>query len=1337
MNTDITKINELEKRLRAEHEELDSLVASYGSGNDDLVKNKLKYLQAEIDYLNSSVKLLNEVMIEDSLKKETVEELPEVVVAIEDPKYNSTVEETAVTEAAETEIPVEEFVSEEPVLAEEIPSKETPVKEPLPMKIWVREDSPVDFDQTEVKMTSDREEAVQNYLDKVAGKNTEETAPAEADVKEDFEVEETIKIKKIPETVVKKEEKKKKASLENRIGLLVMPILAAALIFISVILLASALPESIGNIIKQITMFVAGFSFVGTGLVLNKKKKGGAFGQILMAIGVGELFVSLVVCRFAFKSISNLWLFILIFIWSVGLVFLKRFSNTLFQIIGEIGISIAVIFGVSYSFANGNHSGLWVITAFYALTTLVFDFVFRFRAETTNVILFHVFNISKIIVLAIGVLLGIANPFTAIGIVGMLIAAVGFIGAADTIFSFKSDSTLDKIVGPVSVVIYSIQIFFTSMFSMMYLLLAGKGYDNSLFDKGITVFFNIIKDSRWMMISVSCIFVILLILLVEFVWKELVPKYCTEAFLSMILLTFLSFSLPTVKYGFIIMMVLLTVLGYARKNHALKIGAVLFYIGYAFLPKEVAFRISVGLAMGIAVVFLLYLTKKQYYFAYKICVYFSLLLYAITVSFTAFRTSNILGIQWIIIFAFASFLNILTMFSGLSKNKEKEADFVIIPELLNIVVTSSSLILSMIINESGGTLGYIPLLIAFMLIIISSFRGFLQNRILCRINSVVALIVGIITLTSFDYSAFWFATIAIALGLTLMYVKKERYYFAEKVTYFVLLLIYPGVCVHYFRDLLLAKSGFAIWAAVAAGLVLLFKFTFLSKDGERDKNDFEWVTFGAGAFVTLVTMPLISLGEITNGFTVLAFAVMAVMTFVWLINGFLTGRNKEKFAVLSVILLTFCIAFGCEGFELVFTVFIAVTAAAWLVLLYLKRDTYNFLYKVAMYIEILLGCIVIPCLFRDSLSDIKYLGVEGIILLAVTAVTLLFKFTGLAKDPNTDEEDISIVTFCADIATVLYAQLLVGIFEGDGNYVSTAVLALIICIWLIQGFVSKKLMYKIAFIASMFMMAIFAWAFVPAMYVIITGVLIIMFFVLLYITDKEYLFWLKIPMFTLAMLQAVICPLLYRTSLEKTEVFVTANVAFLALAIINTLFRFTPLAKNPETDADDMSFITFIISQVLVITGLVITFAYEGPADILSGVLTLALIPIGTVWIWNKEESLSVTIGKYAFVTEYVFVPFLLCYAFTTPAYVSSIIGIVLSVGCIVLGFATKMKGIRIYGLIISMIMIFKLSLIDFEKSSVLAYSLSFLIAGISCLIISMLYHFVNAAVEKNKIEAE
>jgi hypothetical protein len=64
-----------------------------------------------------------------------------------------------------------------------------------------------------------------------------------------------------------------------------------------------------------------------------------------------------------------------------------------------------------------------------------------------------------------------------------------------------------------------------------------------------------------------------------------------------------------------------------------------------------------------------------------------------------------------------------------------------------------------------------------------------------------------------------------------------------------------------------------------------------------------------------------------------------------------------------------------------------------------------------------------------------------------------------------------------------------------------------------------------------------------------------------------------------------------------------------------------------------------------------------------------------------------------------------------------------------------KMKGVRIYGLVVSMIMIFKLALVDFEKTSVLAYALSFFIAGISCLVISMLYYFVNAAVAKSEAE--
>jgi hypothetical protein len=202
------------------------------------------------------------------------------------------------------------------------------------------------------------------------------------------------------------------------------------------------------------------------------------------------------------------------------------------------------------------------------------------------------------------------------------------------------------------------------------------------------------------------------------------------------------------------------------------------------------------------------------------------------------------------------------------------------------------------------------------------------------------------------------------------------------------------------------------------------------------------------------------------------------------------------------------------------------------------------------------------------------------------------------------------------------------------------------------------------------------------------------------------------------------------------DVFVTANVVFLLLFTVNTLFRFTPLSKNPETDERDMRFITIVASHVLVLIGIMITFVLKAPADILTGLITLASVPIGTAWIWTEEELDSesmLTVGKYFAITEYVFVPFVLCYAMSAPAYVSSIVGMVLAVGCIVLGFAMKMTGVRIYGLVVSMIMIFKLSLVDFERSSLLAYALSFFIAGIACLVISMLYYFVNAAMAERE----
>ena len=1639
------KLDELEKRVRAERDELDKLVALYDANEDALVQNKLKYLESEIEYLSRRVKLLNEFTLkkpgveeervsflnkevalgtavlgnktadvkdetavkEDIIKngaeavKETADKAVEEVTASEEVIKDSATAETVVKDSATAETVIKDSATAETVIedsataetviedsatietviedsatieaavntvskdetvsaagkeaenkdsknayeSDELPDVVTAIEDPEynhsektvdtehngPVKVWVREGS-VSVKETKPQDASDKVDAVKSILDEVSGnkvetpdKIKEESAPkapvietskaAEEDIEksaqtpvaktventvkaEDYEVEEPFEIKKIPEKVIKSE-KKKKASLENKIGLWVMPIMAATLIFISVILLASALPEQIGNAIKQVTMVIAGFSFAGIGIFLKRKKKGGAFGQVLMAIGAGELFVSLVVIRFVFASINDLWLFILIFIWSAALVVLKRFSSILFQIIGEIGVATAVIFGTCYSLSMGNHVGLYVVAAFYTFGAIVYYFLFKFRGEMPNVIIYHAFNIVKLVTLSIGILLATKNPFVAIGIIGLFASASGFLGAVDVIFAFRSESVLDKIMGPLCVFFYSIQIFFTSIFSMMYIELFAKGCDETAFSDGLLSVYRAIGDSRWLMITISCIFILILMLFVEYVWTESDVKYYMESLFAFTLIVSLILSHPTFKFGFIVMMILMTVLGYLRKNHVLKITALLFYIGYAFLPDETVFRIAVGLVMAAVWIILLYRSKKQYFFAYKVSVYFSLILYSITVSFSSLGESSIYGISWVVVIAFVALLDIVAMFSNLSKNTEKESDFAFIPELLNIIITGGALILSMSIKCQDGEIGFIPLLIAFVLIIISLFRGYLQDRIICRINSVLALAVGTVTLSAFEYSAFWFASISIAVALALMYIKKEKYTFVEKFVYFLLTLVYVGDCVYYFRESLDFSQIciISVWLIAATVITYIFKFTPLAKDGERVKDDFEWVTFVTHAAIVLTSMAVVSIADTEDSMIYVPFAIMSIITLVWLIHGFIVGKNKEKIAVLAVLFLAML---NCFELKIPYTVFEIAIAALYLVFLYIKKESYKVVYKGIIYFQLLVNCVIVPILFETSFEDVKYVGVQGVILIALMFISLLFKFTGLSKNPKDNTVDTSYITFVSDAITLVYSMILIVLLMESGNYVPTAVLAIMICIWLIHGFAAQRYLYKIAFIVSMFTVSCISWAFVPTLYTVITTTLTIIFFIFLYTNENAYSIWYKLPVYALALLNAVICPALYyetlgkieglgvvrimlvalliinvlfkysilsknpdteeedfhfatfvsfglidifalvltvyynktdlanfipsaiffivlmiwvidgflkerltekiaslaaaffavffatffipglysimvviftavylfflyraeesysftfkwiiytfamlnsfvcpiicREFLKQNQVFVTLNVILLATFLVNTAFRFTPIAKNPESEEKDMDLITFTVCQILVLLGLIFTAILKAPADILTGTLTLILVPMGSAWFWTEEDDKAWCIaGRYFAVTEYLFVPFFLCYAMSAPAYVSSIVGIVLAVGCIVLGFVTKMKGVRIYGLLVSMIMIFKLALVDFEKSSLLAYALSFFIAGVACLIISMLYYFVNAAMAEKE----
>lgn len=85
----------------------------------------------------------------------------------------------------------------------------------------------------------------------------------------------------------------------------------------------------------------------------------------------------------------------------------------------------------------------------------------------------------------------------------------------------------------------------------------------------------------------------------------------------------------------------------------------------------------------------------------------------------------------------------------------------------------------------------------------------------------------------------------------------------------------------------------------------------------------------------------------------------------------------------------------------------------------------------------------------------------------------------------------------------------------------------------------------------------------------------------------------------------------------------------------------------------------------------------------------------------------------------------------TENAYLSSICSLALAVIAIVVGFKLEVKSLRIYGLILSMLSIFKLLLIDIQYDNSIGRVLSFIMAGILCFGINFVYNIASKKVTR------
>eukprot|EP00833_Pecoramyces_ruminatium_P005513 jgi/Orpsp1_1/1179545/evm.model.c7180000069818.1 len=94
-------------------------------------------------------------------------------------------------------------------------------------------------------------------------------------------------------------------------------------------------------------MFVTSFILTITGFIFNKKKPENTFYKALLGCGSACIYISILITNAYFKAISSIVMYILIGLWAVLIIFLKKDKDDwLFFAIGNLGYFVSVIFAV-------------------------------------------------------------------------------------------------------------------------------------------------------------------------------------------------------------------------------------------------------------------------------------------------------------------------------------------------------------------------------------------------------------------------------------------------------------------------------------------------------------------------------------------------------------------------------------------------------------------------------------------------------------------------------------------------------------------------------------------------------------------------------------------------------------------------------------------------------------------------------------------------------------------------------------------------------------------------------------------------------------------------------
>ncbi|MDO4966151.1 MAG: hypothetical protein Q4E51_05525 [Lachnospiraceae bacterium] len=558
---------------------------------------------------------------------------------------------------------------------------------------------------------------------------------------------------------------------------------------------------------------------------------------------------------------------------------------------------------------------------------------------------------------------------------------------------------------------------------------------------------------------------------------------------------------------------------------------------------------------------------------------------------------------------------------------------------------------------------------------------------------------------------------------------------------FFSLILFAGIAFSYLSDIAKVVIMYVISIAIAAfGIIKMTKIN-AEKNG---KFKTFYTTLAACGIGAIYITDLVAY----FGFKCLPLVLFIIFLLVWIIVTMcLAHKYSPIFAYISNIGLIIATLLSAIQFNSSLMAFILYTIC--LIALYMILKKKSFGRDSLFFIQYPLVFIILSCAVETGI--LSYTVFTVLLMAVFFFANVTYKVEKIHLAPN-------IITLLLNVCAIIRICI-----DIDGNailYVTAALLMAIMVLYLIRYYKNLRCLFYVAYGVTYIISAILLL--ITEMHIVIALIPFILFLVLGFIKKDvviraggyfalliSYLIqidfyetWIVFAIYFI-LLAAVFAFMMFVSYTMADKYIITALACILLMSVIDvfdldicvffvtfgiiTCITNTKIYhKNMRTKADEISskIIGYVFSAFMIFAGLVCSFTKSITPELYQVIIVLLITLI--ISCINTKNLFGIGIPEMS-VGFYICIKFSLwictvLHRLNAASYVISIIGILVAIVCIILGFKFRQKAFRLYGLIISMVSVVKLILFDISYDSNILRPVGFFVAGILCFAISFIY---------------